>query len=84
MNDAILHVLLCSEGHIGILMEGKPQMNPCGLLHQLQAWMLLQCGKWVVCPGGLNAGLNALVFNFKELPLWNTATVGEAARDPET
>ena len=36
MNDAILHVPLSSEGHLGILTEGKPQRNPCGLLHQLQ------------------------------------------------
>ena len=82
MNDAILHVPLSSKRHLGILMEGEPQRNPCNLLHQLQAWRLLQYGKWVVCPGGLKAGLNALVFDFKELPLWNMATAGEAARDP--
>ena len=63
-------------------MEDKPQRNPCGLLHQLQAWRLLQCGKWVVCLGGLNAGLNALVFDFEELPLWNMVTAGVATRDP--
>ena len=36
----------------------------------------------MVCPGGLNAGLNALVFDFKELPLWKVATAGESTRDP--
>ena len=78
MNNAILHVPLSSEGHFSILMEGKPQRNPCGFLHQLQTWRLLQYGEWVVCPGGLNAGIEALVFNFEELPLWHMATMGEA------
>ena len=31
-----------------------------------------------VCP----ARLDALVFNFEELPLWNPGTMGEATRDP--
>ena len=82
MNYAILHVLLFSKGHLGILMEGKPQMNPSAFHHQLQAWKLLQCGKWVACPGGLNVGLKALVFDFEELLLWNVSTVGEATWDP--
>ena len=82
MNDAVLHAPLSSKGHLDILTEGKPQRNPCSLLHQLQAWRLLQCRKWVVCPGGLNAGLDALVFYFEELPLWNVATAGKATRDP--
>ena len=62
--------------------RAKPQRNPCTLLHQLQAWRLPQCRKQVVCPGGLNTGLNALAFDFKELPLWNVATMGEATIDP--
>ena len=82
MNDTILHALLSRKGHLGILMEGKPQRNPCSLLYQLQTWRLLQCGKWVVCPTGLNTGIEALVFDFKELPLWNMATTGEATQDP--
>ena len=82
MNDAILHALLSSEGHLSILTEDKSQRNPCSFLHQLQAWRLLQCGKQVVCPGGLNVGLDALVFDFKELLLWDMATVGEATPDP--
>ena len=65
INNAMLHAMLSSKGHLGILTEGKPQRNPCSLLHQLQAWRLLQNGKWMVCPGGLNAGLNALVFYFR-------------------
>ena len=69
MNNAILHMLLSSEGHLDILMEGTPQRNPCGFLCQLQAWRLLQCGEQMVCPGGLNTGIKALVFDFEELPL---------------
>ena len=82
LNDTVLHIPLSSKRHLGVLMEGKPQRNPCGLLHQLQAWRLLQCGKQMVCSGGLNAGLNALVFNLEELPLWNVATTVEASRHP--
>ena len=33
-------------------------------------------------PQGLNGSLKALLFNFKELPLWNTANTDEPARDP--
>ena len=77
-----LHTLLSSKGHLSILMEGKHQRNPCGFLHQLQAWKLLQCGEWVVCPGRLNVGLDALVFNFAELPLWDVVTMDEAAPNP--
>ena len=80
-NNTILHMPLSSEGHFGILIECVPQRNPWGLLHQLQAWRLLQCREWVVCPEGLNVGIEALVFNFEDQPLWNMATVGEAGQD---
>ena len=82
MNDTILHAPLSSKGHLGILMEGKPQRNPWGFLHQLHAWKLLQCLEWVVCPVGLNMGLDTLVFDFMELPLLDMATTGEAAWNP--
>ena len=82
MNNTVLHVLLSSKGHLSILMEGKPQRNPCGFLHQLQAWRLLQCGEQVVCPGGLNVGLDAIVFDFTELPLGDVATTGGATQNP--
>ena len=82
MNDAILHALLSSKGHLVVLMEGKLQRNPCGLLHQLQAWRLLQYRRQVVCPRGLNAGLDTLVFDFEELQLWKAATTDEATSDP--
>ena len=43
---------------------------------------LLQYGGWVVCSEGLNGGLEALLFEFEELPLWNVATMDEPTWDP--
>ena len=82
MNDTKLHTPLSSKGQLSVLMEGKPQRNTCSFLHQLQAWKLLQSREWVVCPVGLNAGLDALVFEFMELLLWDMATMGEATQNP--
>ena len=77
MNDAMAHAPLSSEGHIGIMTSGLPSRNACGHLNQLLVWRLLQCGGWVVCPEGLNGGLKPLLFDFKELLLWNVANVDE-------
>ena len=77
MNDAMAHTPLSSEGTIGIMTDGIPSMNACSCLDQLQVWKLLQCGGWVVCPEGLNGGLEALLFDFEELLLWNMASVDE-------
>ena len=81
MNNALAHVPLSSEGHIGIMTSDLPSWNTCSCLHQLYMWQLLQCGSQVVCLDGLNGGLEPLMFNFKELPLWNMANVGESSRD---
>ena len=77
MNDAMAHTPLSSVGHVGIMIDGLPSMNACIHLEQLQVWKLLQCRGWVVCPEGLNRGLEALLFDFKELPLWNMASTDE-------
>ena len=82
MNNAMTHAPLSSEGHIGTMTGNLPSQNTCSHLHQLCMWQLLQCRSWVVCPDGLNGGLEPLMFNFKELPLWNRANVGESSRDP--
>ena len=55
---------------------------PAGCLDQLQVQRLLQCRGWVVCPEGLNGSLKALLFDFKELPLWNAANADEPTQDP--
>ena len=82
MNNAMAHVPLSIEGHIGVMTDGLPSTNACGCLDQLQVWKILQCGGQVVCPEGLNGSLKAMLFNFEELPLWNVATVNEPTQDP--
>ena len=82
MNNAVAHAPLSSEGHIGVMTGDLPSWNACGHLYQLSMWQLLQCGSWVVCLDGLNGGLEPLMFNYKELPLWNVANAGESSRDP--
>ena len=76
------HMPLSSKRHIGIMTGNLPSWNACSCLHQLCMWWLLQCRGWVVFPDGLNGGPEPLVFNFKELPLWNVADVGESSQDP--
>ena len=44
--------------------------------------MLLQNRDWVVCTEGLIRGLEALQFDFEELPIWNVAAADEPAQDP--
>ena len=39
-------------------------------------------GGWVVCPEELNGGLEALLFDFEELLLWNVATGDEPIWHP--
>ena len=82
MNDAMTHMLLSSVGHIGVMTSDLPSWNACGCLHYIWMWKLLQCGGQVVCPDGLNGGLEPTMFNFKELPLWNMADAAKSSRDP--
>ena len=65
MNDAVAHMPFSSEGHIGVMTDDTPSTNACGHLDQLQVQKVLQCGSQVVCPEGLNGGLEALLFDFK-------------------
>ena len=81
MNDNMAHVPLSNERHIGIMTEGLASMNACGCLNQLQVQRLLQCGGQVVCPKGLNGSLDTLLFDFKELLLWNAANADEPTQD---
>ena len=82
MSNAMAHVPLSSERHIGIMTGDLPNQNTCSHLHQLCVWQLLQCGGWVVCLDGLNGRLEPLMFNFKEVPLWNMVNAGKSSRDP--
>ena len=70
---------LSSKGHIGIMTSDLPSWNTWGHLHQLLVWQLLQCRSQVVCLDGMNGGLEPLMFNFKELPLWNMANMSESS-----
>ena len=79
MNDTMAHMLLSSVGHIGVMTDDLPSQNTCGCLHQICMWQLFQCRGHMVCLDGLNGGLEPLMFNFKELPLWNMA---ESSKDP--
>ena len=36
----------------------------------------------MVCPNDQNGGLEPVLFDFKELPLWSAANADEAAQDP--
>ena len=82
MNDIMAHMPLSGKRHIGIMTSDLPSWNACSHLHQLCVWWLLQCRGQVVCPDGLNGGLEPLMFNFKEIPLWNVASTGESSQDP--
>ena len=82
IHDTMAHMPLSSEGHIGIMTDSIPSTNACSHLDQLRVQKLLQCRGQVVCHEGLNGGLKALLFDFKELPLWNLATMDELAQDP--
>ena len=48
----------------------------------LRGQKLLQCRDWVVSPEGLKWGLEALLFDFKELSLWNVASGDQPTPDP--
>ena len=81
MNGTMAHAPLSSEGHIGVMTDGMPSKNACSCLDQLQVQKLLYCKGWVVCPEGLNRGLEVLLFDFKDLLLWNAASVDEPTWD---
>ena len=80
MNDAVSHVPLSSEGHVGAMTDGVPTTNTCSWLHQLQVQMFMQHKNWLVCPEGLNGELKAMQFTFEELPLWNVAAIDDPPR----
>ena len=81
MNDTMAYSLLSSVGYISTLTSGLPIQNACSCQHQLQVWWLLQCRSWVVCPERMNGGLEPLLFNLKELPLWSMADADEVTWD---
>ena len=79
MNDAVAYAPLSSEGHIDVMTDSITSVNACSHPDQMLVQKLLQCRGWVVCLEGLHGGLEALLFDFEELPLWNVTTVDELA-----
>ena len=65
------------------MTDGMPSAEACGWLHQLQICKLLQHKDMVVCLEGLNSELAALLFTYPELPLWDAATHGKPAHEPQ-
>ena len=82
MNDVMAWTLLSNTGHISVMTSDLPSQNACGHLHQIHVWQLLQFRGWVVCLDRLNGGLEPLVFNCKDLPLWNMTNMVKSSRDP--
>ena len=72
----MLYTPLSNEGHISAMMGG---MNACGWLSHLEVCKLLQCEDQVVCPEGLNGGLEPLWLTYQESCLWNTADPSKLA-----
>ena len=82
LNEDALHIPLSSEGHIRAMINGVPSRSTCGCLGQLEVCRLLQCGNQVLCPKGLNWGLEPIQFSLPEPPVWDMDTLGKPACKP--
>ena len=83
LNEGLSHVPLSSEVHMSAMTDGTPSTDAHGQLHQLQICKLLQHKDMVVCLEGLNGELEALLFTFQELPLWDATSPGEPTCKPQ-
>ena len=68
LNEGTIHVPLSIEGHITTMIDGVPSRSTCGCLCQLEVCKLLQLGYQVVCPEGLNGGLEPYCFHSQNCP----------------
>ena len=75
LNKGALHVCLSNKGHVSTMMDGALSRNACGCLCQLQVHKLLQCGGHVVCPKGLNGGLEPVLLSVLQPPVWDMNTL---------
>ena len=71
LNEVALHVPLSSEGNISAMINGVPSRSTCRHLYQLQVWRILHYGSHVVCPEGLNGGLEPVQLSIPQLPMWD-------------
>ena len=76
LNKGTLHVPLSSEGHISAMINGALSRSTCGHLCQLQVQWLLQCRSHVVCPEGLNGGLEPVKLSVPQTHVWDMNTLG--------
>ena len=83
LNEEALHVPLSNEGHISVMIDGVvPSRSTCRHLHKLEVCKLLQCGDQVVCPNGMNGGLEPVLLSLPKLPIWNMDTLSRPVHKP--
>ena len=70
------------RAHISAMIDGVPSRRTHGHLHQLEVHKLLQCGNHVVCPEGLNGGLEPVLPLLPKLPIWDMNTLGRPVHKP--
>ena len=77
LNENALYIPLSDKGHISAMIEGSPSRRTCGHLHQLEVHKHMQCGDQVVCPKGLNRGLEHMWFSLPEPSVWDMDSLGK-------
>ena len=70
------------RAHISAMIDGVPCRSTHRHLHQLEVHKLLQCGDHVVCPKGMNGGLEPVLLLLPKLPIWNMNTLGRPVHKP--
>ena len=66
---------------LALWLMAYPVWMPVVAWTNCRCWSYCNAGARWVCPEGLNGGLKALLFDSKELPIWNMATVDESTWD---
>ena len=82
LNEGILHVPLSNKGRMSTMIDGVTSRKTCGHLCQLEVCKLLQCGDQVVCPKGLNRGLEPLLLSFPKPPVLNMDALSRPVHKP--
>ena len=81
--EALSHTPLSSKDHVSAMMDGTPTADAHSQVQQLQVHKLSQHKDLVVCPDGLNSGVEVSQFTFQELYLRDTANPGEPTYEPQ-
>ena len=80
VNEDAQHLPLSDARHISILVDETPSRSSCGCLSQMEACQLFHSGWVVICPGGLNGGLEPVWVTLLKLPLWE---MGSTSKDTQ-